>query len=117
MPLSQPAARQLRHRRAIHVEAFERGDGLWDIEACLTDTKPHDVLLGSGIRPQGLPIHELRLRVTVDRQLDVLDAESSSDWVPYPGHCDEINSAYRALIGLNLTDSFRRHVAQRLCAR
>ena len=117
MPLSPPAVRQLRHRRAINVEAFERDDGLWDIEACLTDTKPRDMRLGSGIRPQGLPIHELHLRVTVNRALDIVDAESSSDWVPYPGHCDEINPAYRALIGLNLTDSFRRHVAQRLGAR
>ncbi|MDS0846616.1 DUF2889 domain-containing protein [Burkholderia cenocepacia] len=115
MPLSEPVPRQLRHRRAIRAEAYERGDGLWDIEACLTDHKPRDVALASGIRPQGLPIHELWLRVTIDRDLNVVDAEASSEWVPYPGHCQSAPPAYRALIGLNLFRNFRRN-ANRLLA-
>lgn len=108
MPLSQPVSRQLRHRRAIRADAYERADGLWDIEACLTDEKPRDVVLASGVRPNGQPIHELWLRITIDRKLNVVDAEASSDWVPYPGLCQASNSAYRALIGLNLFDNFRR---------
>nr|WP_249172455.1 DUF2889 domain-containing protein [Burkholderia dolosa] len=115
MPLSEPVPRQLRHRRAIRAEAYERGDGLWDIEACLTDHKPRDVALASGIRPQGLPIHELWLRVTIDRDLNVVDAEASSEWVPYPGHCQSASPAYRALVGLNLFRNFRRN-ANRLLA-
>lgn len=117
MPLSPPVSRQLRHRRAIRAEAFERGDGLWDIEACLTDHKPRDVVLAPGVRPNGLPIHELWLRITIDRKLTVVDAEASSDWVPYPGHCEAPNSAYRALIGLNLLDNFHRRVRRLLDAR
>ncbi|SAL09142.1 hypothetical protein AWB70_00045 [Caballeronia cordobensis] len=108
MPLSPPASRQLRHRRAIRLEAFEREDGLWDIEACLTDEKPRDVRLAAGVRPNGLPIHELWLRITIDRKLTIVDAEASSDWTPYGGQCAESNSAYRQLIGLNLLQSFRR---------
>ncbi|MGF6775705.1 DUF2889 domain-containing protein [Paraburkholderia sp. GAS334] len=108
MPLSPPASRQLRHRRAIRAEAYEREDGLWDIEACLTDEKPRDVVLASGVRPNGLPIHELWLRITIDRKLNVVDAEASSDWVPYPGICQTASPAYRALIGLNLFNNFRR---------
>ncbi|WP_183085143.1 DUF2889 domain-containing protein [Trinickia fusca] len=108
MPLSPPVSRHLRHRRAIRAEAFERDDGLWDIEACLTDHKPRDVELASGVRQNGLPIHELWLRITIDRKLTIVDAEASSDWVPYPGHCEAASPAYRALIGLNLFDDFRR---------
>jgi len=96
------------------VEAFERDDGLWDIEACVTDHKSRDVALASGIRPAGLPIHELWLRLTVDREMNIVDAESSSAWVPYPGHCEKINPAYRALIGLNLRRQFRRQVIERV---
>jgi hypothetical protein len=107
-------SRQLRHRRAIRADAFEREDGFWDIEACLTDHKPHDVALGPGIRPNGLPIHELWLRITIDRTLTVVGAEASSDWVPYPGHCEAANPAYRALIGLNLLNDFRRHTRRLL---
>src|SRR5258705_2904234 len=108
MPLSPPVSRQLRHRRAIRAEAYEREDGLWDIEARLTDEKPRDVTLASGIRPNGQPIHELWLRITIDRKLNVVDAEASSGWVPYPGLCQVSNPAYRALIGLNLLNNFRR---------
>ncbi|PMS17465.1 hypothetical protein C0Z18_20485 [Trinickia dabaoshanensis] len=115
MPLSPPASRQLRHRRAIRAEAFERDDGLWDLEACLTDHKPRDVALAPGVRPKGLPIHELWLRITIDRKLTIVDAEASSEWVPYPGHCEAANPAYRALIGLNLLNDFRRQ-ARRLLA-
>lgn len=114
MPLSPPVSRQLRHRRAIRVDAYEREDGLWDIEACLTDEKPRDVVLASGVRPNGLPIHELWLRITIDRKLNVVDAEASSDWVPYPGLCEASNPAYRALIGLNLFRNFRRDAARLL---
>jgi hypothetical protein len=114
MPLSPPVSRQLRHRRAIRVDAYGREDGLWDIEACLTDEKPRDVALASGVRPNGLPIHELWLRITIDRKLNVVDAEASSDWVPYPGLCEASNPAYRALIGLNLFRNFRRDAARLL---
>lgn len=49
MPLSAPVPRVMRHRRAITVEAYLREDGLWDIEARLTDTKPRDIPLASGM--------------------------------------------------------------------
>jgi hypothetical protein len=114
MPLSPPVSRQLRHRRAIRMEAFEREDGLWDIEACLTDEKPRDVKLAAGVRPQGLPIHELWLRITIDRTLTIVDAEAASEWAPYAGLCAASNPAYRALIGLNLVQNFRRESSRLL---
>jgi hypothetical protein len=114
MSLSPPVPRQLRHSRAIRADAYERADGLWDIEACLTDVKPRDVPLASGVRPKGLPIHELWLRITIDRKLNVVDAQASSAWVPYPGLCETANPAYRALIGLNLFQNFRRDAARLL---
>ncbi|TDV01985.1 DUF2889 domain-containing protein [Paraburkholderia caballeronis] len=114
MPLPQPVSRQLRHQRAIRAVAYEREDGLWDIDACLTDHKPRDVPLGGGVRPNGLPIHELWLRITIDRKLNVVDAHASSDWVPYDGQCQNANPAYRALIGLNLLQNFRREAGRLL---
>lgn len=114
MPLSPPVSRQLRHQRAIRAVAYEREDGLWDIDACLTDHKPRDVSLATGVRPNGLPIHELWLRITIDRRFNVVDAEASSDWVPYVGPCQNANPAYRALIGLNLLRNFRREAGRLL---
>jgi len=114
MPLSEPASRTLRHRRAIAVEAFSRDDGLWDIEACLTDHKDRDFALATGLRKEGTPIHSLWLRLTIDESFEVRDAEAVSDWVPYPGICDQIGPDYRQLIGLNLRRGFRHAVRERL---
>jgi hypothetical protein len=114
MPLSPPAPRTLRHTRAITVDVFARDDGLWDLDACIRDTKTHDIVLPSGTRPAGLPVHELKLRVTIDRDMTIVDAEAASDAVPYPGFCDTIAPAYKKLIGLSLLKHFRLHLKDRL---
>jgi len=93
---------------------FARDDGLWDLDACIRDTKTHDIALPSGPRPAGLPVHELKLRVTIDRDMTIVDAEASSDAVPYPGFCDTIAPAYKKLIGLSLLKHFRLHLKDRL---
>jgi hypothetical protein len=114
MPLSSPAPRALRHTRAIHVEAFARDDGLWDLDAVLTDVKVQDVTLASGLRPAGTALHNLSLRITINRELIIVNAEAASDAVPYPGYCDTIGHAYEQLIGLSLMKGFRLGVKQRL---
>jgi hypothetical protein len=104
----------LRHTRAIQVEAFARDDGLWDLDARITDVKTRDIALASGLREGGNPVHDLRLRVTINRELVIVDAEASSDAVPYPGYCDTIAPAYKSLIGLSLTNHFRLRLKDKL---
>lgn len=115
MSLSTPVSRRaLRHTRAIAIEAYARDDGLWDLDARISDIKTIDTTLASGHRAAGTPLHALSLRLTVDRQLNIVDAEAVSDAVPYPGFCDTIGPAYRQLIGLNLMQGFRHELKQRL---
>ncbi|SFD33183.1 DUF2889 domain-containing protein [Massilia yuzhufengensis] len=114
MPLSPPVSRSLRHTRAITVEAFARDDGLWDLDASIRDVKTRDIPLASGLRAGGLPVHDLKLRVTIDRQLTIVDAEAASDAVPYPGFCETIVPAYKKLVGLSLMKHFRLHLKDRL---
>ena len=114
MPLSPPVPRALRHTRAIEVEAFARGDGLWDLDARITDVKLADVTLASGVRRGGEYLHNLSLRITIDLELNIVDAEAASDAVPYPGYCDDIAPAYKKLIGLNLMRGFRLGIKERL---
>ena len=115
MPLPVPkTSRALRHVRSIATQAFERDDGLWHIEARLTDTKPHAIQLASGQRAAGEAIHDLWLRLTVDTQFNIVDADAVSDAVPYPGHCDAHGDAYKQLVGLNLLKGFRHAVRERL---
>jgi len=114
MPLSLPVSRSLRHTRAITVEAYARDDGLWDLDASIRDVKTRDIQLPSGDRSGGVPVHDLKLRVTIDRQLNIVDAEAASDAVPYPGFCETIGPAYKKLIGLSLMNHFRLHLKDRL---
>ncbi len=115
MPLPAPkTSRAPRNLRSITAQAFERDDGLWDLEARLLDSRPADVRLASGVRAAGDPIHDLWLRITVDTQFNIVDADAASDAVPYPGYCDTIGDAYRQLIGLNLMQGFRHAVRERL---
>ena len=102
------------HTRQVRVDAYARSDGLWDLEATLTDTKGGDFRLATGIRKAGDPVHDMRLTVTIDTHLTIVDADASASWVPYPGHCDRIGPDYRKLVGLNLTQDFRRHLRERL---
>jgi Protein of unknown function (DUF2889) len=112
--MSQPASRRFVHTRSIRVQAFVRDDGLWDIEARLTDVKERDFMLATGLRKAGDPVHEMTLRLTIDADLNVRNAHAESTRVPYPGHCDQIGDAYRRLIGLNLGRGFRRAVQEQL---
>ncbi|MFC0131121.1 hypothetical protein CR105_04455 [Massilia eurypsychrophila] len=114
MPLSSPVPRALRHTRAIQVDAFARDDGLWDLDARISDVKMRDILLASGLRAGGAPVHDLWLRITINIDLIIVDAEASSDAVPYPGYCDTIAPAYKSLIGLSLTNHFRLRLKDRL---
>ena len=109
LPLTN-VERELRHTRRVRYEGYKRADGLWDIEAHLTDIKNHDFNLKTGVRRAGLPVHEMWLRITIDKSLTILDASASSDTVPYPGGCESIAPAYRKLIGLNLARGFRKSV-------
>jgi hypothetical protein len=115
MPLSPPVSRRaLRHTRAIDVQAYARDDGLWDLDAHITDIKTFDTTLASGVRAGGAPLHDLRLRLTIALDMTIVAAEAASDAVPYPGFCDSNGAAYRALVGLNLMRGFRHELKQRV---
>lgn len=111
-----PAApqRQLKHRRQIDVQVFSRGNGQWEVDAVLTDTKTRVAQMAEGPRPAGTPIHEMLLRLVVNERLDILEAGSETRWMPYTGLCDQHGDAYGRLVGLNLLKNFRAEVRERL---
>src|SRR5262245_33726428 len=113
LPLSE-VERELRHTRRVRYEGYKRADGLWDIEGHLTDVKNHDFHLRTGVRRAGQAVHEMWIRITIDRKMNIVDALASSDAVPYPGGCETIAPAYRKLIGLNLLNDFRRKTKELL---
>ena len=109
MPLSPiPDSRKRLHTRRISYDGWQREDGLFDIEARIVDTKDDDYVLASGVRPGGVPVHDMWARVT-DRPP-----------VRRPGGRDEHRrravsrrmrrhrAAYAKLAGANLMHGFRK---------
>jgi hypothetical protein len=111
MPLSAPkVSRQPLHHRTIHARGYLREDGLYDIEGHLTDVKELDFTVASGPRKAGDTIHSMWLRITVDRALHIVDAEASTDAMPYEGYCDRITPDYKKLIGLAIRPGFNNRI-------
>ena len=80
MPLSESSSpRSLKHTRTTTVASYRRADGLWEIDAHLTDIKTTDSKLETGIRVAGDPMHDLWLRVTYTTDFTIVDAQAASD--------------------------------------
>ena len=112
MPLTPTVAREPLHTRSITIRGYRRTDGLYDIEGHLTDVKNRDMTLTAGVCKAGEPVHEMWLRLTIDKRLNIVSAEAQSDAVPYPGHCADITPDYGKLVGLSLRPGFSARVRE-----
>jgi hypothetical protein len=110
MSQNDPPSKTPIHRRTITLDGFLRSDGIWEIEARLTDVKSVDYPISSGLRPAGTPIHEMVARVAFDATFTIVEAHAESRWVPFPGVCEAITPDYERLVGLNLMRHFRMAV-------
>ena len=108
MPLPEPAPRlRHAHTRQIVCEGFQRDDGLWDIEAHITDTKPHVWHNDAGMEMKaGQPYHDMWIRLTVDEELLVHEAIASTDAAPYPA-CPSVPQRFGEIVGLRMVGGWR----------
>jgi len=115
MPLTTSAPRKLMHTRTIECRGYEREDGLWDIEAHLVDTKTyvHTRRQGGRERQPGEPVHNMWLRLTIDLDMRIHDAEAVTDDGPYP-HCGDIAPNFKTLIGVTIGPGWRRKTLELL---
>ena len=114
MPLPTPVKRQHIHTRQINFAGFEREDGLFDIEAHLTDTKTYAFSNNwrGDIEP-GDPIHEMWLRVTINDKFVVQDVQAATDNSPF-AICPDIAPVYKELVGLTMGPGWRKSVRQKV---
>src|SRR5262249_46399742 len=99
MPLSKPAPRRHLHTRRITCEGYERDDGLFDIEARIIDTKTYateDPYRGH--RDAGMHVHDMQVRLTLDRSYTVKAIETTTNDAPYD-ICPTVAPGYQALVG------------------
>ncbi len=108
------SARQLKHRRSIDVQVYARGNGLWEVDAHITDRRTQPVRLATGTLPAGVPIHDMLLRLVVDERFNIVEAGAETTAMPYPGQCNSYADLYSRMAGLNLMRGFRQAVKERL---
>jgi hypothetical protein len=114
MALSEPVERELMHTRRIEMQGFIRADGLLDIDARLVDTKPYTFANDeSGEIPAGRPLHEMRVRMTVDDTLLIVACEAETVHGPY-AECAGGPANMGSLVGLALKAGFVKAANERL---
>jgi hypothetical protein len=113
LPTAAPE-RQLMHRRSISVQMYARGNGLWEVDAHVTDVRMREIRMVYGPLPAGEPIHDMLVRLVVDEAFNIIEAGARTDAMPYPGECDAFSEVYGRLVGLNLMQGFHRAVKERL---
>lgn len=110
MSLSPAAPRRHLHTRKITCEGYERDDGLFDIEARIVDTKTYEVTEPyRGLRKAGEHVHDMALRLTLDRDMVVKDIDVATNHAPYDP-CFTVAMAYKGLIGAKVGGGWRRAV-------
>ncbi len=110
MSLPAPAPRRHKHTRTITCEGYEREDGLWDIEARIVDTKTYAVEEPyRGHRDAGQHVHDMRLRVTLDKSMVVRDIEADTAEAPYDP-CFTVAPAFKRLVGAQVGGGWRKAV-------
>ena len=114
MPLSQPTEREELHRRRIDFAGYRRADGLWDIEGHLTDCKTYafDNDFRGKILP-GEPLHNMRIRLTIDDEFLIHDVEAVTDHGPFEA-CPAIAPNFKKMIGVTIAGGWRREIRHRL---
>lgn len=110
MSLPPPVARRHLHTRDITCEGFLRDDGLWDIEARIVDRKTYPYTEPErGRRDTGSAVHDMQVRLTLDRSMVVQDIEAVMRSNPYDT-CLTAMPAFKGLIGATVGAGWRKAV-------
>ena len=101
----------------VCVRAHWMDLGAKDAGYVLDSTNVHQEGLlfpGTKVFSRGEPVHDMWLRITVDRELRIVDAQASTDAMPYQDECDRIAPDYARLVGLSIGPGYLRHLKERL---
>ena len=114
MPLPLPQARTHLHTRAVVYRGYHREDGLWDIEAEMTDTKTYPLDRSErGDMPPGTPIHGMAIRATVDDQMTIREIATSSDHTPFD-ECQQGVGPMQQMVGVTMGPGWRQAIEKAL---
>lgn len=117
MPLPSSGLREEIHQRRIDMRGFRRVDGLYDLEAHLTDTKTAGMTVGNDrfVSP-GEAIHDMWVRLVIDEDLKVIDILASTDAAPQ-SPCPQAAATLQSIKGLTIGPGWSKAVRERLAGR
>jgi hypothetical protein len=114
MPLPAATSRRELHLRTVECRGFEREDGLFDVDARVTDRRRYALKRPDGrIAPADEPIHDMWIRLTVDADLRIRDILAVTDSSPH-AICVAAPMAMRRLIGERIGAGFTRRTRELL---
>lgn len=106
--LPEPALRDALHTRRFDFRGYRRADGLFDIEGRMVDTKdyafPND---WRGEVLPGDPVHDMRIRLTLDDHFMVRDIAVVTAASPF-AICGDITPAFDTLKGATIAKGWSR---------
>jgi len=114
MALPQTAPRKHLHTRTIECKGYERDDGLYDIEAQIVDRKTYELEDSSSRgrhRPAGTPVHDMQVRLTLDKGMTVKAIAVTTNASPYDV-CPSVAPGYQALVGAKVGGGWRKAVTE-----
>lgn len=114
MPLSAASNRELVHTRRYEFQGFRRDDGLWDVEGRMTDVRAYGFDNEyRGHIPAGEPIHDMRVRLTLDDEMVIKAIEVATDAAPFQ-ICPAILPNFQAVVGLKIGPGWNRKIKELL---
>ncbi|WP_074171473.1 DUF2889 domain-containing protein [Caballeronia temeraria] len=103
------------HHRRIDMRGYRRSDGLFEVEAILTDRKSHNFTPASGgktVSP-GQPLHNMGVCLVFDAEMTVREAHTFIADAPYDT-CVGGGENFRSLEGLRIASGWTGEVKRRL---
>jgi hypothetical protein len=108
----EPITRECVHQRRINLEGYVRSDGLMDIEGEIIDMKGYDFPNQyRGIVKTGEALHHMKVKITVDDDMTIVDAEAETLAGPF-AICPSATIAFANMIGVQIGPGWRRKVRQ-----
>lgn len=103
------------HLRRIDMRGFRRSDGLFEVEAHMTDRKPYDFTPASAEHtvPANTPIHDMGVRLVFDEAMVIVDVQTFTDAAPYD-ICPDGGRALQTIKGLRIGAGWSKEVRSQL---
>lgn len=114
LPLPPPQPRKHLHHREVYYDGYLREDGLWDIEARITDTRTYSIdSVGRPKLAAGLPVHDMLIRATVDDNMTIREINVAMDSRPFD-ECIQARDPMQKMVGATMGPGWRYAIEKAL---